>query len=106
MIYKKFVVEREIGRRYADCFYFIAPNGTVAGNIEGRTVVEAEIFRLIAIVSAPNHAARLVVEKFGESINERIFPPAVFQKFSESIFAVDRAVEHFAIQTVFVTQNR
>ena len=78
VIDEKFVVEREIGRRNADCFYFIAPNGTVAGNIEGRAVVEAEIFRFIAIVSTPNYAARLIVEKFGESIDEGIFPPAVF----------------------------
>lgn len=75
---EKFVVEREVRGRNADWFCFIAPDCTVARNIEGRAVVETEIFRIIAIISAPNYAARLVVEKFGESIDEGITPPRMF----------------------------
>ena len=106
VIDEKFVVKREVGGRNADWFCFIAPNSAVAGNIEGRAVVEAEIFRIITIIAAPNDAARFVVEKFGERIDERVFPPTVFHKLCEGIFAVDRAVEYFAIQAEFIAQNR
>ena len=106
MIDEKFAVESKIRRRNGFQINAITPDCPVAWNVKGGAITKSKVFRSICIVTNPRDAARLFVEKFGEGIDERIEPPLVFQQLRHCVFAVYRPVEHFAIQTVFITQNR
>ena len=64
VIEEKFAVKGKVGGRYADSENGVAPDFAIAWNIESGALRKVEVVRLISIIAAPNHAARLVINQF------------------------------------------
>jgi len=102
---EKLAVKSEIGRSACEQRDVFAPDFLVIRARNGSGNVEIEVVGFRGVIANPANATGIVVQERRESVDESVVPPRMFEEFGESVFAVDGAVENFALPAVNVAEN-
>ena len=102
---EKLAVKSEIGRSACEQRDVFAPDFLVIRASDSGWNVEIEVVGFGSVIANPANATGIVVQEFGEGVDESVVPPRMFEEFGESVFAVDGAVENFALPAVNVAEN-